>query len=336
VPERLTVEELSVSFGAKKVPAVREVSFTIEPGEAYGLVGESGSGKTMTSRAILGLLPPGATVSGRVQFGATPLLGSTRRELNAVRGAKIGMIFQDPGAFLNPLLRVGEAIAQVIRSHDRVSKREARKLAVGMMEKVGIRDADARAHDYPHEFSGGMKQRVLIAMALAAHPVLLLADEPTTALDVIVQAEILELLDELRREQSMSLLLVSHDLSVVAGMCSRVGVMYAGELVEEGTAAEVLQRPRHPYTRGLIESLPERAETGPLPSIPGSPPPPGQLPQGCAFAPRCSLAAAACEIAPIPLVPVESDHLVRCIRSEALVVDLKQGSQATVRGGRLA
>jgi oligopeptide/dipeptide ABC transporter ATP-binding protein len=334
VAERLTVEQLSVSFGAKKIPAVREVSFTIEPGEAYGLVGESGSGKTMTSRAILGLLPPGATVSGRVRFGATPLLGSTRRELNAVRGAKIGMVFQDPGAFLNPLLRVGEAIAQVIRSHERVSKREARKLAVGMMEKVGIRDAAARAHDYPHEFSGGMKQRVLIAMALAARPVLLLADEPTTALDVIVQAEILELLDELRREQSMSLLLVSHDLSVVAGMCTRVGVMYAGELVEEGTAVEVLQRPRHPYTRGLIESLPERAESGPLPSIPGSPPPPGQLPQGCAFAARCSLATAACEIAPIPLAPVESDHLARCIRSELLVTDLKQGSQAALRGGR--
>jgi oligopeptide/dipeptide ABC transporter ATP-binding protein len=171
-------------------------------------------------------------------------------------------------------------------------------------------------------------------MALAARPVLLLADEPTTALDVIVQAEILELLDELRREQSMSLLLVSHDLSVVAGMCSRVGVMYAGELVEEGTAPEVLQRPRHPYTRGLIESLPERAETGPLPSIPGSPPPPGQLPPGCAFAPRCSLATAACQTAPIPLVPVESDHLARCLRSELLVDDFKEGSQATARGGR--
>jgi oligopeptide/dipeptide ABC transporter ATP-binding protein len=334
VAERLTVEALSVSFGARKIPAVREVSFTIEPGEAYGLVGESGSGKTMTSRAILGLLPAGATVSGSVWFGSTPLLGSTRRALSAVRGARIGMVFQDPGAFLNPLLRVGDAIAQVIRSHERVSKREARKLAVGMMEKVGIRDADNRAHDYPHEFSGGMQQRVLIAMALAARPALLLADEPTTALDVIVQAEILQLLDELRREQAMSLLLVSHDLSVVAGMCSRVGVMYAGELVEEGTAVEVLQRPRHPYTRGLIESLPERADTGPLPSIPGSPPPPGQLPPGCAFAPRCPLATAACEIAPIPLDPVESGHLARCIRSELLLADVGASSLATLRGVR--
>jgi oligopeptide/dipeptide ABC transporter ATP-binding protein len=244
------------------------------------------------------------------------------------------MVFQDPSAFLNPLLRVGDAIAQVIRSHERASKREARKLAVGMMEKVGIRDAEARARDYPHEFSGGMKQRVLIAMALAARPVLLLADEPTTALDVIVQAEILQLLDELRREQSMSLLLVSHDLSVVAGMCSRVGVMYAGELVEEGTAVEVLQRPSHPYTRGLIESLPERAETGPLPSIPGSPPPPGQLPHGCAFAARCSLVTPDCEMAPIPLVPVDAGHLARCIRSDVLAADLKPSSDATVRGAQ--
>jgi oligopeptide/dipeptide ABC transporter ATP-binding protein len=333
VAERLTVQALNVSFGANKIPAVREVSFTIESGEAYGLVGESGSGKTMTSRAILGLLPPGATVSGSVQFGETPLLGSTRRALSAVRGAKIGMVFQDPGAFLNPLLRVGDAVAQVIRSHERVSKREARKLAVGMMEKVGIRDASIRARDYPHEFSGGMKQRVLIAMALAARPALLLADEPTTALDVIVQAEILQLLDELRREQAMSLLLVSHDLSVVAGMCSRVGVMYAGELVEEGTAAEVLQRPRHPYTRGLIESLPERAESGPLPSIRGTPPLPGELPPGCAFAPRCPLAGADCVEAPVPLVPVESGHLARCIHSDLLVPDIELSSRANLHGG---
>ena len=321
--ERLTVEALSVSFGARKIPAVREVSFTIEPGEAYGLVGESGSGKTMTSRAILGLLPAGATVSGSVWFGSTPLLGSTRRALSAVRGARIGMVFQDPGAFLNPLLRVGDAIAQVIRSHERVSKREARKLAVGMMEKVGIRDADNRAHDYPHEFSGGMQQRVLIAMALAARPALLLADEPTTALDVIVQAEILQLLDELRREQAMSLLLVSHDLSVVAGMCSRVGVMYAGELVEERDSRSRCCSARATRTRAvLIESLPERAETRPLPSIPGSPPPPGQLPARLRVRPRCPLATAACEIAPIPLDPVESGHLARCIRSELLLADV--------------
>jgi oligopeptide/dipeptide ABC transporter ATP-binding protein len=332
VAERLSVDGLSVSFGAHRVPAVRDVSFAIEPGEAYGLVGESGSGKTMTSRAILGLLPPGATVTGSVRFGSTPLLGSNRRMLSAVRGAKIGMVFQDPGSFLNPLLRVGDAISQVIRSHERVSKREAHKLAVGMMEKVGIRDAQARAHDYPHEFSGGMQQRVLIAMALAARPALLLADEPTTALDVIVQAEILQLLDELRREQAMSLLLVSHDLSVVAGMCSRVGVMYAGQLVEEGTAVEVLHRPRHPYTRGLIESLPERAQTGPLPSIPGSPPAPGQLPPGCAFAPRCPIATAACQMEPIPFDPVEPGHLSRCIRSELLLADLEPRSQASVHG----
>jgi oligopeptide/dipeptide ABC transporter ATP-binding protein len=318
VAERLEVESLSVAFGGGQQRVVRDVSFSIEPGEAYALVGESGSGKTLTSRAVLGLLPTGARVTGRIQFGGISLLDAAESELNGVRGAQIAMVFQDPGSFLNPLLRVGDAISQVMRSHERVSRREARKLAVALMARVGIRDAESRYRDYPHEFSGGMQQRVLIAMALAARPTLLLADEPTTALDVIVQAEILRLLDRLRREEGMSLLLVSHDFSVVAGVCTRVGVMYAGQLIEEGSAADVLHRPRHPYTRGLIESLPERAASGPLPFIPGAPPDPGEVPVGCAFAARCPLAAPACTVAPIPLVAVGAGHLTRCIRSDLL------------------
>lgn len=333
--ERLKVASLNVAFADGTLPVVRDVSFAIEPGEAYALVGESGSGKTMTSRAIMGLLPPGAVVTGRIEFGDLSLLDASAKELTEIRGARIGMVFQDPSAFLNPLLRVGDAIAQVIRSHQAVSKRDARKLAVALMGRVGIRDAAARRRDYPHEFSGGMQQRVLIAMALAAEPSLLLADEPTTALDVIVQAGILRLLDGLRRDEGMSLLLVSHDFSVVSGVCSRVGVMYAGELVEEGPAAEILLRPRHPYTHGLIASLPERAEAGPLPSIPGSPPDPGEVPVGCAFAKRCPIAMPACTEAPIPLVAIDSSHVTRCIRSE-LLADGDMNVSGTPAGAELS
>src|SRR5579872_4894370 len=284
--DALRVETLTVTFRGSGHAVVRGVSFEIAAGEAFGLVGESGSGKSLTCRAILRLLPRGASAAGRVTYGARSLLELGDAEMQALRGSTIAMIFQDPMTALNPVLRVGDAIAQVIRSHEGLGARAARTRAIEMMERVGIRDAARRAAAYPHEFSGGMRQRIHIAMALAARPTLLLADEPTTALDVIVQAEILRLLDDLRREQGMSLLLVSHDLSVVAGMCSRVGVMYAGELVEEGPAVEVLQRPRHPYTRGLIESLPERALLGPLPSIPGAPPQPGEVANGCAFAKR--------------------------------------------------
>jgi oligopeptide/dipeptide ABC transporter ATP-binding protein len=219
---------------------------------------------------------------------------------------------------LNPVLRVGDAVAQVIQSHRRVSRRTARREAVEIMGRVGIRDAARRWRNYPHEFSGGMRQRILIAMALASRPSLLVADEPTTALDVIVQAGILRLIDRLRREESMTLLLVSHDISIVAGMCDRVGVMYAGQLVEEGPTAEVLFRSRHPYTRALIESLPESAGDGPLPTIAGAPPEPGSFPEGCAFAPRCPLATAECRAAPVPLVPVGDRHSSRCIHIDRL------------------
>jgi oligopeptide/dipeptide ABC transporter ATP-binding protein len=316
-PDALRVDGLSVSLAGREV--VRDVSFAVGASEAYGLVGESGSGKSMTCRAILGLLPAGAVTSGRITLGQTSLLELSPGQLRRLRGSAVGMVFQDPTAALNPVLRVGPAIAQVIRSHGRVTRAEARTRAVAAMQRVGIRDAERRARSYPHQFSGGMRQRIVIAMALAARPRLLLADEPTTALDVIVQAGILRLLDSLRRDEAMSLLLVSHDLSIIAGMCERVGVMYAGHLVEEGPTSDVLSRPRHPYTKALIDSHPEDASSRRLRSIPGAPPEPGALPAGCAFSPRCELATADCRAAPIELVSVGAGHRSRCIRSELLV-----------------
>jgi glutathione transport system ATP-binding protein len=314
----LHVEDLEIAFGGGRVPVVRRVSFGIAPGQAFGLVGESGSGKTLTCRAVLGLLPPGATVSGSIRLGEASLLELSANRMQELRGSRVSMIFQDPMTALNPVLRVGDAVAQVIQSHQQIDRRRARRYAVELMGRVGIRDAARRWRSYPHEFSGGMRQRILIAMALASEPSLLLADEPTTALDVIVQAGILRLIDRLRREESMSLLLVSHDISIVAGMCERVGVMYAGQLVEEGPTREVLFRPRHPYTSALIASLPESATEGPLPSIPGAPPEPGQVPESCAFAPRCPLATAECRHAPIPLRTVGPGHSSRCIHVDRM------------------
>jgi oligopeptide/dipeptide ABC transporter ATP-binding protein len=317
-PEGLVIDELTIAFDGGRLVVVRRVSLEIAPGEAYGLVGESGSGKSLTCRAILGLLPAGAQTGGTIRFEGRSLLELSAREMDDVRGSSIAMIFQDPGASLNPVLRVGDAIAQVVRSHERVRRSAARARAIEAMGRIGIRSAERRSRSYPHEFSGGMRQRVMIAMALAARPRLLLADEPTTALDVVVQAGILRLLDDLRREEAMSLLLVSHDLSVIAGVCERVGVMYAGQLVEEGRTAEVLSRPRHPYTRALLESHPETVTPGPLRSIPGAPPEPGNLPDGCAFHPRCSLATVECTVGPIELVEVSVGHRARCIHSDRL------------------
>jgi oligopeptide/dipeptide ABC transporter ATP-binding protein len=308
------------------------VSFTIAPGEAFGLVGESGSGKSLTCRAILRLMPRGATISGRISYGSRNLLALGDREMQALRGSSIAMVFQDPLTALNPVLRVGDSIAQVIQAHGGLGRRAARMRAIEMMERVGIRDAGRRAPSYPHEFSGGMRQRIHIAMALAARPTLLLADEPTTALDVVVQAEILRLLDDLRRQDGMSLLLVSHDFRVVAGLCDRVGVMYAGELVEVGRTDVVLRRPEHPYTIGLMNSLPEAVVGERLRAIPGAPPEPGSLPPGCAFAPRCELARDSCTTAPIAMAEAARGHWARCIRRDQLD-ELRRGLVAVGTAG---
>ncbi len=316
--EALEVDRLTVRFARDGRSVVRNVSFTIDPGEAFGLVGESGSGKSLTCRAILRLMPRGASIGGRITYGSRDLLTLGDSEMQSLRGSSIAMVFQDPLTALNPVLRVGDAIAQVVQAHARLGLRAARTRAIEMMERVGIRDAARRAAAYPHEFSGGMRQRIHIAMALAARPTLLLADEPTTALDVIVQAEILRLLDTLRREEGMSLLLVSHDFRVVAGLCDRVGVMYAGELVEVGQTRTVLRRPEHPYTIGLMNSLPEAVVGERLHAIPGTPPDPAYLPPGCAFAPRCELARDVCTAGPIPMEEAAPGHWARCIRRDQL------------------
>jgi oligopeptide/dipeptide ABC transporter ATP-binding protein len=319
--EHLVVEDVRVRFGRgdREREVIHGVSFDIPPGSSLGLIGESGSGKSLTCRSILRVLPPNAWLGGSVRFGDTDLTALSERVMRRYRGSRIGMVFQDPMTALNPVMRVGDSIAQVVEAHERKGRGRARTRAVEMMERVGILNAASRARDYPHQFSGGMRQRIVIAMALAARPSLLLADEPTTALDVITQAEILRLIDRLRRDEGMSLLLVSHDLGVVAGTCDRLGVMYAGELVEVGPTAEILASPRHPYTLGLLRSLPETSTGERLISIPGSPPDPAVPFRGCAFAPRCAFAGADCRETPIPLITVPGGRQSRCIHIDRLV-----------------
>ena len=312
----LSIENLSIAFDQGRKMAVDGVSLNIPAGEAVGLVGESGSGKSLTSRAALGLLPNNATVSGRIRLGNQSILEMSPEQLRHVRGAGIAMIFQDPMSSLNPVTRVGQSIAQVILSHEDVSASDAETRAIMLMDRVGIRDARARAGSFPHEFSGGMRQRIMIAMALAAKPRILVADEPTTALDVLVQKNILDLLDRLRREEGMGLLLVSHDLAVVASLCSHIAVMYAGQIVEQGPTKDILARPRMPYTVGLLASTRRDKSATRLTSIPGSPPPLGDRTQSCRFAPRCPLAAAACRASPVSLIDVGPDHTARCIRTQ--------------------
>jgi oligopeptide/dipeptide ABC transporter ATP-binding protein len=312
----LTVSGLSVSFGHGQLEVVSDLRLEIGRGEALGLVGESGSGKSLTARAIMGLLPAGASASGRIVFEGKALLELPPREMQRLRGARISMIFQDPMSSLNPVLRVGPAIAQVVRSHQRATVAEAGERAVLLMERVGIRDARERARAYPHQFSGGMRQRIMIAMALAASPALLLADEPTTALDVVIQDGILKLLTELRRENGMGMLFVSHDLAVVGRVSDRIAVMYGGQIVEEGPTSEVLSRPHMPYTLGLIASIRRDRSAARLGSIPGAPPAAGDRPAGCRFAPRCPLAIDACRAGSIPSVPVGAGHWARCIRTD--------------------
>jgi oligopeptide/dipeptide ABC transporter ATP-binding protein len=311
----LVVEDLGVSFARGTVPVIRNLSFRIRPGEALGLVGESGSGKSLTARAILGLLPRGAQASGRITLDGISLLDLAPGERDRMRGSRIGMIFQDPMSSLNPVLRVGNAIAQVIRSHEDVDRKTARARTIEMLQRVGLSDAPRRFSAYPHQLSGGMRQRIMIAMALAANPSYLLADEPTTALDVVVQAGILRLIDGLRRSRKMGLLFVSHDLAVVSRMCERIAVMYAGRIVEEGPTVEVLQRPRMPYTVGLLDSIPGAQSGNRLAAIPGVPPQPEALPPGCSFAPRCRMCIAACTESEVPMFDVGEDHQARCLRS---------------------
>ncbi len=289
----LTVENLRVEFaGRRVVHAVRGLTYTIAPGETLGLVGESGSGKSVSALALLGLLPKrvGRITAGSVRFEGRELVGLPEDQLRQVRGARIAMIFQDPLSSLNPVLSVGRQITESLETHRRLSHRAASKRAVELLEMVGIPAASRRLDDYPHQFSGGMRQRAMIAMALACEPALLIADEPTTALDVTIRAQILDLLGRLRVELNMAVLLITHDLGVVAGFADRLAVMYAGRIVETGPTEDVLAHPEHPYTVGLLHSVPrlDRPRQAELKPIGGAPPDlAGQI-VGCPFAPRCA------------------------------------------------
>jgi oligopeptide/dipeptide ABC transporter ATP-binding protein len=297
-PPLLEVRDLRVSFRTPtgELEAVRGVDFDVAEGEVLGVVGESGSGKSVALKAIMRLLPPRARVSGSIRFRGRELLHASEREMRGLRGGPIAMIFQDPLTAFNPVVTIGDQVAEALMLHDRsLSSAKLRARTVELLELVAIPEPASRAGQYPHEFSGGMRQRAMIAMALANKPELLLADEPTTALDVTVQAQILDILRDLQRELNLGLALVTHDLGVVAGMADRVSVMYSGRLVETAAVDDLFADPRHPYTRGLIASIP-RLDTGSdrLVSIEGSPPPLTDRSPGCAFAPRCPLAADIC------------------------------------------
>jgi peptide/nickel transport system ATP-binding protein len=317
----LDVRDLRVSFPAadrRRFHPVDGVSFSLDRGETLALVGESGCGKSLTSLALLRLVPaPGRVDDGSViRLGDTDVLSLKGEALRRIRGKRIGMIFQDPMTSLNPVFTVGQQIAEGVRAHFRISRTQARDRARALLQEVGIPDPDGRLDAYPHQLSGGMRQRVMIAIALAAEPELLVADEPTTALDVTVQAQILEVLDELRRRRGMAVLLITHDLGIVAGRADRVAVMYAGQIVEEAPTGELFEHPSHPYTQGLFASVPRI--TGPvqrLHPIPGTVPPPTAWPAGCRFRPRCPKAFDKSELPP-ELLPVGPAHRMRCWLAE--------------------
>lgn len=311
----LKVKDLSVEYHTVDgtVQAVRNVSLNVEPGKVLGLVGETGAGKTTTVKTIIGILqqPPGRVTDGEILFLGEDLLKKNSKEMRAIQGGSISMIFQDPMTSLNPVLTVQNQIAETIRLHRHLKKREARTEALKMLEKVGIRAE--RGSEYPHQFSGGMKQRVIIAMALACNPKLLIADEPTTALDVTIQAQVLELIKELKEQYNTAMLLITHDLGIVAETCDDVAVMYAGQIVEYGTLEHIFKNAAHPYTIGLYNCIPDMySECSELTPIHGLTPNPYHLPEGCSFHPRCPRACSMCAD-DIPLMTeIEPGHFVRC------------------------
>ena len=314
----LEVENLRISFPRRDTTPlipVDDVSFQIARGELVALVGESGCGKTLTGLALPRLLPSNAILGDRtvIRLGDTDLTQANERTLRAVRGQRIAMVFQDPMSSLNPVMRVGAQIVEAITAHAKVGAAEARARAIALLTEVGIADPASRVDAYPHQMSGGMRQRVMLAIALAGEPELLIADEPTTALDVTVQAQMLELLDNLRRARGMAVLLITHDLGIVAGRADRVLVMYAGRVVESGVTAALFATPAHPYTRGLFASIPRLDSTATrLTPIPGTVPPPDQWPTGCRFHPRCPVAVARCKRDRPRLEPIGADHDVAC------------------------
>jgi oligopeptide/dipeptide ABC transporter ATP-binding protein len=325
----LEVSDLTVTFQSRSGPvrAVSSASFSVERGQILGLVGESGCGKSTVARALVRLLPGGASVSGQVRFDGRDLLDLPRQALIGVRGAGIAMVFQDPMTALNPLLTIGQQIVETLRAHGPISRAAARRRAVELLAMVGIPNPAGRLSAYPHQMSGGMRQRAMIAIAISVGPRLLIADEPTTALDVTIQAQVLELLLQLKRQLGMAVILVSHDLGVVAGTADRVQVMYAGYMVEAGTVDDVLLEPQHPYTRGLIDSLVplDGPRSVRLRAIPGTPPTLRAAADRCPFAPRCDHRFEPCDRRNPGLVPVRAAHRVACWAVS--------GVEAAARGG---
>lgn len=317
----LEVKNLQTHFPTKAgiVRSVNDVSFHIDEGELLGLVGESGCGKSITALSIMRLIAdPGKIVGGSIKFKGEELTTATVDRMRGIRGDDISMIFQDPMTSLNPVYTVGEQIAEALRLHRKLDKKKAWEAAIEAMKEVSIPDAARRANDYPHQLSGGMRQRIMIAMALACDPELLIADEPTTALDVTIQAQILELLNELRQTRKLAVLLITHDLGVVAEVADRVCVMYTGKIVEESPVEEIFANPKHPYTQGLLRSVPKMRAVGEtketrLQTIEGTVPSPTNLPKGCHFAPRCSFRKDECEQGEIPLKELGEDVKVRCV-----------------------
>ena len=320
----LELRGLTTAFQTARgeISAIEDISFELNAGEILGIVGESGSGKSVTALTIMGLLPqpPARVAAGSVRFAGEELTTASPNRMEKIRGAGISMVFQEPMTSLNPVFTIGEQIMETIRAHERLPQRTIYTRAIQMLEKVGIPSATRRMTDYPHQLSGGQRQRVMIAMSLACRPKLLIADEPTTALDVTIQAQVLDLLMDLRDELGMAILIITHNMGVIAEVADRVLVMYAGRVVEQSPAADLFDAPRHPYTKGLLACVPTlQQDRHRLIAIPGSLPEPARRPSGCRFAPRCTYRIEACRTAIPPLVMQRDDRAVACIRADELV-----------------
>jgi len=315
----LDVRDLSIFFRSAENPVkvVSSLNFTIKESEIFGLAGESGCGKSLTALSIMGILPANAIADGEIFFRNKDLLKLDRESMRQLRGREISMIFQEPMTSLNPVLTIGYQIAEVLTTHLNMSRKNAMEKSIELLRMVSMPSPEIRLKEYPHQMSGGMRQRVMIAMAIACNPSLLIADEPTTALDVTIQAQILELIQGIREEQKMSILFITHDLGIIAENASRAGIMYAGRLMELADAREIFQNPRHPYTIGLLESIPKKKGT-PLQPISGVVPRPEDLPEGCKFMERCRYAVKECGISEPELRNISDGHQVRCIRAEEI------------------
>ena len=320
----LELRGLTTAFQTARgeISAIEDISFELNAGEILGIVGESGSGKSVTALTIMGLLPqpPARIAAGSVRFAGEELTTASPNRMEKIRGAGISMVFQEPMTSLNPVFTIGEQIMETVRAHERMSASAQRERAIEMLDRVGIPSATKRLNDYPHQLSGGQRQRVMIAMSLACRPKLLIADEPTTALDVTIQAQVLDLLMDLRDELGMAIMIITHNMGVIAEVADRVLVMYAGRIVEQSPAADLFDAPQHPYTKGLLACVPTlQQDRHRLIAIPGSLPEPARRPPGCRFAPRCTYRIEACRTAIPPLVMQREDRAVACIRADELV-----------------